>query len=557
MRSPLRAARRVLSRRVGRALLSIAVPLASVVVLVAVSKPADAAATTTTGFWSMDEPPGATTLVDSSGRGNHGSIGPDVQLGALYDGATGHRFPGISPTAPPARPEHINTIPHSPSLNPDAAEYAVTVRYRTTKSFGNILQKGQNGITGGYWKFEQPNGIVKCLFKGSNGERRTAGSITPLNDGQWHTVRCERTATSVTMYVDGVRRSRILGSTGTIANNWQMTVGGKGYCDQIEVTCDYFVGDIDFVRIEKGSNGPANVAPTADLATNCTGLICNLSGAGSTDSDGAIQSYAWDFGDGATASTGSVSSTSHTFAAAGTYPVKLTVTDDRGATDTTVTNLTVTPVAEKISFVGAANTSTSGSNHAVVVPAGVQAGDGLLLFLSENTHASIGTPTGVTGWQLLDTIDGGYGTTRVWRKVATSGDAGSTVRVALGSSSKVSFIVAAYRGTDDADPVAAYAKAADTTKTAIRVTPTAAVTGTPSWAVSYWMHGDSTTTALAAPADLTTRAAGTNSGTSRVTTLLADSAVAVPTGTYGGLTATATATSGTSTTWTVILAPAP
>jgi hypothetical protein len=41
-----------------------------------------------------------------------------------------------------------------------------------------------------------------------------------------------------------------------------------------------------------------------------------------------------------------------------------------------------------------------------------------------------------------------------------------------------------------------------------------------------------------------------------VTTLLADSAATVPTGTYGGLVATAAAASTTTTTWTVILAPA-
>jgi hypothetical protein len=30
-----------------------------------------------------------------------------------------------------------------------------------------------------------------------------------------------------------------------------MTVGGKINCDQINVTCDYFSGDIDYIRISK------------------------------------------------------------------------------------------------------------------------------------------------------------------------------------------------------------------------------------------------------------------------------------------------------------------
>ena len=232
------------------------------------------------------------------------------------------------------------------------------------------------------------------------------------------------------------------------------------------------------------------------------------------------------------------------------------MTDDRGATDTSVRSLAVAPVAETISFVGAANASVNAVNHTVTVPAGVAPGDGLLLFLSENTHAAIGSPTGVTGWQPLDTLDGGNATTRVWRKVATAGDAGAAVRVALGAQSKASLMVAAYRGTNGTDPVAAYAKATDTASSANRVTPTASVTQARGWGVSYWMHGDSTTTALTPPTGVTTRASGTNTGGGRVTTLLADSAASLPAGAYGGLTATAAATSTTTTTWTLVLAPA-
>src|SRR5258708_25134599 len=49
----------------------------------------------------------------------------------------------------------------------------------------------------------------------------------------------------------------------------------------------------------------------------------------SADVDGTISNYAWDFGDG-TSGTGVL--TSHSFAAPGTYPVRLTVTDNAGLT---------------------------------------------------------------------------------------------------------------------------------------------------------------------------------------------------------------------------------
>ena len=76
---------------------------------------------------------------------------------------------------------------------------------------------------------------------------------------------------------------------------------------------------------------PANQLPVATFIFNCTDLVCDLDGSASYDPDGTIVSYVWDSGDG---NTGSGVTTNHTYAAAGTYTVVLTVTDDGGATDT-------------------------------------------------------------------------------------------------------------------------------------------------------------------------------------------------------------------------------
>ncbi|MEA2002318.1 MAG: PKD domain-containing protein, partial [Actinomycetota bacterium] len=83
---------------------------------------------------------------------------------------------------------------------------------------------------------------------------------------------------------------------------------------------------------------PANIPPTASFTYSCNGLECNFDGSASTDPDGNIGTYEWYFGDGIYAS---VATTSHTYAAAGSYSVTLEVTDDDDATDST--SLEVSP----------------------------------------------------------------------------------------------------------------------------------------------------------------------------------------------------------------------
>jgi PKD repeat protein len=85
----------------------------------------------------------------------------------------------------------------------------------------------------------------------------------------------------------------------------------------------------------------ANLSPDVDPGgpySGTAGLALTLDGSGSVDPDGTIVSYDWDFGDGG---MGSGSALNHTYLAAGTYNVTLTVTDDDGATDTAMTTAVV------------------------------------------------------------------------------------------------------------------------------------------------------------------------------------------------------------------------
>ncbi len=81
----------------------------------------------------------------------------------------------------------------------------------------------------------------------------------------------------------------------------------------------------------------ANQNPTAAFSASCANLGCAFTDL-SSDRDGTIASRAWNFGDGGTSS---LQNPSHSYAAAGTYTVSLTVTDNQGASNATSQSVTV------------------------------------------------------------------------------------------------------------------------------------------------------------------------------------------------------------------------
>ncbi len=63
---------------------------------------------------------------------------------------------------------------------------------------------------------------------------------------------CERDGGTTQLSVDGVRTSVRTGLSGTVNNTWELAIGGKSRCNQVDVGCDFFAGDIDYVRVMKG-----------------------------------------------------------------------------------------------------------------------------------------------------------------------------------------------------------------------------------------------------------------------------------------------------------------
>jgi|Deesub1362A_J573_1020465.scaffolds.fasta_scaffold06767_4 hypothetical protein len=105
--------------------------------------------------------------------------------------------------------------------------------------------------------------------------------------------------------------------------------------------------------IEKSTTQPSKLTPSTTstppkaLASVTPTIIyegesVSFSAAGSFDPDGSIVTYAWDFGDGSTATQTTVT---HTYSASGNYTVMLTVKDNDGLSDTTTASIIVRPRA--------------------------------------------------------------------------------------------------------------------------------------------------------------------------------------------------------------------
>jgi len=119
------------------------------------------------------------------------------------------------------------------------------------------------------------------------------------------------------------------GIASAVPNLSRITIkGGTSEWTKFTVVADATVLKVQ--RIPFGAVA-SNAAPVAAFTSSSSALTTSVNGSGSTDSDGTIASYAWDFGDG---QAGTGVTASHTYGAAGTYQVTLTVTDNAGATGT-------------------------------------------------------------------------------------------------------------------------------------------------------------------------------------------------------------------------------
>jgi hypothetical protein len=189
--------------------------------------------------WKMNEASGP--MIDSSANGNDGSPTDVLQTGARYV------FNGSTSRV---------AVPDDDSLDPRASDITLTASVKVRgvsldDDSYDIVRKGLSATPGGDYKMEimrsrsDPTiGRLRCFFKGSGGKVYKVAQ-RDIVDGNWHTLVCIKTSTSVVARVDGKSYTKA-GSAGSISNSTNVLVGAK----KTSPLDDVFDGSMGFVSIE-------------------------------------------------------------------------------------------------------------------------------------------------------------------------------------------------------------------------------------------------------------------------------------------------------------------
>jgi PKD repeat protein len=200
-------------------------------------------------------------------------------------------------------------------------------------------------------------GVTPTISSGT-APKRTVVTPASYDDGAWHQVVATLSGSGMALYVDGALTGTLASTTSAQSNYpgyWR--IGGDNLAGWTGApSSNYLAGSIAQVAVYPAAlsasaisnhyslrtGGTTNSPPTASFTATPTDLSVAFDGSASSDTDGTIASYAWDFGDGSPVDTTTGATPTHPYAAAGTYTVTLAVTDNGGATGSISQPVTVT-----------------------------------------------------------------------------------------------------------------------------------------------------------------------------------------------------------------------
>ncbi|WP_306212533.1 LamG-like jellyroll fold domain-containing protein [Actinoplanes sp. RD1] len=175
------------------------------------------------------------SLADRSGRG------PALAVRTVSGGRVAFTggyaaFPARCATAASC-PRAVLEGPDDADLDPQTRPFRWGARVRVTKAqlgtagSANVVQKGV-ADTDSQWKMQigARQGKAHCVVVGQGGTRAVihlVRSSVGVADGDWHEILCRRTATLLTVYVDGKDRGHVtIPASLSVANALPLRIGG-------------------------------------------------------------------------------------------------------------------------------------------------------------------------------------------------------------------------------------------------------------------------------------------------------------------------------------------
>ncbi len=325
-------------------------------------------------YWRLGDTPGSSTAADSAALSTGGANEMEFGRPGAIVGDPDSAARTTGPNSRVVQPDFI--AQSGPERNPAHDEFSIEIWFNTTTNVGGRLlgfgdrddRTSSSNSRDRHLYLTDDGSVafgVRTRAEGtgvtSSRERRAIQSGGGFNDGAWHHAVAVLDGNGMRLYVDGTLESSRSDVNSGHGYYGYWRVGGDGTSGFAGApSSDWLDGDLDEAAVYYHALTPqqiqnhwilsgraGNVAPTASFSWVASDLDVDFDGSGSTDLDGSIVSYAWTFGDGAMSS---VESPSHTYAAADTYNVTLTVTDDEGATGVSSQQVTVVEPGSGVVF---------------------------------------------------------------------------------------------------------------------------------------------------------------------------------------------------------------
>jgi uncharacterized membrane protein len=205
-----------------------------------------ASASTTTVLQYSGQAFSGTVIKDASGHCNNGTAHSVTWKNGAYS------FNGTS--------SYIS-VPASATLNPGTSNYSYAVTMSLPKGYTyahdlSLVRRGASKLSGAYYKMElvynksTGNTHLECAMRDQNGVTGyVSTSASGLNDGAWHTLKCTKTASSISLTKGGSTYTKSV-RLGNLSTTRQLNFGAE----QVTATSfwEHFPGLMDDITITKG-----------------------------------------------------------------------------------------------------------------------------------------------------------------------------------------------------------------------------------------------------------------------------------------------------------------